>query len=157
MKLPRATCRKNWNSRGSFHVWGVAPAIEELQHREDELLAEVWIKKVERLKKWRHWVRTSWKHAPRKIFCWLKGGYSGEGAVNLTWNSKEPPTDVGARVERAEKEWGGLWEREQPYQNNTTRGVPLPILTIDELNDVLKRIPQNKVGGGQITGSLRNF
>ena len=42
---------------------------------------------------------------------------------------------------------GGLWKHEEQYQSNATRGVPLPNRTIDEFNDVFKRIPKNKVGG----------
>ena len=83
---------------------GVVPALDERLGREDELREKVWRKKSERLKKWRLWMKDTWKREPRKVYSWLKGGLSGEGAVNLHWQTKEPPTEVGARVLRAEKE-----------------------------------------------------
>ena len=48
---------------------------------------------------------------------------------------------------RAEKEWGSLWKHDQPYQICARGDVPLTDLTVDELNDVLRKIPKNKAGG----------
>ena len=50
-------------------------------------------------------------------------------------------------TERAEKEWGSLWECEHPYVSNKVRGVPLPDLTVEDFDEVLKNIPKNKAGG----------
>ena len=92
-------------------------------------------------------MKDTWKQEPRKVFCWLKGAFSGEGAVNLHWQTREPPTEVGARVMRAEKEWGSLWKHEQPYLTNVNRDMPLTDITVDDLNEVLRKIPKNKAGG----------
>ena len=92
-------------------------------------------------------MKDTWKREPRKVYSWLKGGLSGEGAVNLHWQIKEPPTEVGTRVQRAEKEWGSLWKHDQPYQRHVKEEGPLNDLTVDELTDVLRKIPNNKAGG----------
>ena len=91
-----------------FFWGGVAPALDEILGKEEELRENVWRKKSERLKKWRLWMKDTWKREPRKVYSWLKGGLSGEGVVNLHWQIKEPPKEVGTRVQRAEKEWGTL-------------------------------------------------
>ena len=42
---------------------------------------------------------------------------------------------------------GSLWKHDQPYQICVNGDLPLTDLTVDDLNDVLRKIPKNKASG----------
>ena len=55
---------------------GVGPAWEEVEERETSLRDTANQRRVERLTRWRNWLRKNWPSEPRKVYEWMRGGHS---------------------------------------------------------------------------------
>ena len=104
---------------------------------------------------WRRWVRNAVAKQPRLLYRWLKGtpplptaalGADGQWVL-----------DPRALVEQAADAWAKVWtaadqppEQSQPqhWKPRAPRGLPLPLITGEQVNDVAKRLVAGTAGGG---------